>query len=1069
MLVIHLLSLMSSQFGRGYASPIPAKPSQLSGGKRQQNRILEKDSWTYQHQAQARFKLNSQSHIPLNMGSKRKRQAQDTAAAPAAKKQAKESTNDAKIVEAVAIEAEPEAPLPPTEPFVEHPKGPELKREVGYYNQLSSEDANERLIAANAVITGLLSGEGVSEATLVRHLERRLFRGLASGRKGARLGYSIALAEILGQLFGDRESKYPELTFEKVLDILRLKTKPEGDLSGQEEKDHALGLLFGLQSFVRARILFVEDGARWKTVFDSLLHLCHKKSWMREEVGWVIVEALAQMNQAQAEETIEKLIEAKLAVTPEGVGIWLTARRLFPDMKFPSKPWGSSGNPLEHLKTVGKALKDSSSGDDNQAKATGNWNPNLHFVWNIVVENYIAGAKAGIEDVGSEFEKFWKVAVDENLFSASASRERKFWGMLLFQKMLNDTPNYPELMTSICSPNLVRCLINHVSKEDRFLNRAAEKSMRTLQQTAEANPHTIPVILPKLISGSGFYNFDQVTKTKTIDKMLGWVQGKDAEEVVQMLLKPAMIVENCEDAKDAETRRQCFADYLLSMIRRVDMSDEKYDASWVKSTALPTLARLSYSKKHVKCKPELSQKSRDMFRSRLTSAFAHLISDSKGFVYPCELLQSVKTDAVEMEDEITEAKDKALATMEKLLKKSKKSSDKEKVSLEALALLYALVVFQLLNGEADAAMVLDELKICYDKLVKGKEGEEDVSMVLVEILLSLLSRPSLLLRKVAQHVFTAFSGEITAEGLALLTDVLSASESTKGQQELFDQNDDEEEEHDHADGSDDELDSDVEMVELNGAEEEPESSADEKDDDEEEEPEDDENATALDAALAAALGTHRLDQDVAAEESESDADMSDSEMLDLDAKLVEIFKQRKKAPNKKKEKKDARETVVNFKNRILDLLEIYVKKQPGRPEAFGLILPLLDCMKTTGTKQVGEKAHGVLAAFGKAYKSISAKTEDLVAFDIAERIELLKQLHEEAAKDVNGSHAFAKAVSSASLLVASSLWKADKKIVKKIAGVYKDSQIAWVMGEKKFAASLFHDWTNWCQSHSTSA
>jgi DNA polymerase phi len=82
-------------------------------------------------------------------------------------------------------------------------------------------------------------------------------------------------------------------------------------------------------------------------------------------------------------------------------------------MKFPPKPWGSSGNPLEHLKSLGKALKESSSPEgEGQAKQTGNWNPQLHFVWGMIVDQYVAGARAGDEDVADEFEKFWKVAVD---------------------------------------------------------------------------------------------------------------------------------------------------------------------------------------------------------------------------------------------------------------------------------------------------------------------------------------------------------------------------------------------------------------------------------------------------------------------------------------------------------------------------------------------------------------------------------------------------------------------------------------------------------------------------------
>lgn len=351
------------------------------------------------------------------MGNKRKRQAQDaSSAAPAAKKQAKEpKTKDKKQKGAAAKKAvaktDPE-PLPIL-PFTDAPKGAELKHEVRLYDQLSSEDEAERLAAADAVVSGLLMGAGASETTMQRHLERRLFRGLASGRKGARLGFSVVLTEILGQICGEKQSRYPGLEFDKVLEILRAKTKPEGDLSGQEEKDHALGLLFGLQCFVRAKILFSGDEKRWEVVFDTLLHLCGKKPWLREEVGWVVVEALGQMSQSQAEMTLQKLLEAGLAASPEGVGIWITARRLFPDMKFPVKAWGNSGNPLEHLKTLGKALKESSSPEvEGQAKPTGNWNPQLHFVWGLIMDQYVAGARAGDEGVAEEFEKFWKVAVD---------------------------------------------------------------------------------------------------------------------------------------------------------------------------------------------------------------------------------------------------------------------------------------------------------------------------------------------------------------------------------------------------------------------------------------------------------------------------------------------------------------------------------------------------------------------------------------------------------------------------------------------------------------------------------
>lgn len=365
------------------------------------------------------------------MGVKRKRTGQNTSAqAPPSKKQNKNNNNTkatAKPARKAKAPAKPKIQVPlDGSPFLNDPKGADLKREVELYEILSSEDAAERLNAATAIISGLFDGEGVEEATLQRHLERRLFRGLASGRKGARLGFSLVITEILGQLFDEKQlagEKYAGFTFEKILGFLVAKTKPEGDLSGQEEKDHHFGLLFGLQSFVRAKIVFGDD-ERWSVILAKLIELAKRKPWIKEECGWVIVEALAQMSEEQAKYTLDQLVDAGLALTPEGVGIWLTARKQFPDAKLPSKPWGKSGNPLDNLQSLAKALKESSTNDENNVQTqlvkSGSWNPQLHFVWNLVLSQYAAGAKG--KTGNSDFEHFWKVAVDGTFTPINCSR-----------------------------------------------------------------------------------------------------------------------------------------------------------------------------------------------------------------------------------------------------------------------------------------------------------------------------------------------------------------------------------------------------------------------------------------------------------------------------------------------------------------------------------------------------------------------------------------------------------------------------------------------------------------------
>lgn len=454
--------------------------------------------------------------------------------------------------------------------------------------------------------------------------------------------------------------------------------------------------------------------------------------------------------------------------------------------------------------------------------------------------------------------------------------------------------------------------------------------------------------------------------------------------------------------------------------------------------------------------------------------FAHLLSDLKAFSFSCDLARTIKPDAVPMDAEIVEAKDNALSIMERIVKKVRKAGDQQKAPLQALALLYSLVIFQLYDGEPEAISILDELKLCYDKLIRHKthdDSDVNASEVLVELLLSFIAKPSALLRKVAQHVFSAFMTDMTAEGLQMMTDVLESGENLKGQQELFDKEPEEGEEGLDED-DEDELDSDVEVVDMDGEDMElnghlekdgeEESEDDAESEDEEMADEENDEDRKLNEALANALGTHRPDQDKGTEsESESDADMTDSEMMALDSKLVEIFSMRKKEPNKKQEQKDAKETIVNFKSRVLDLLEIYVKKQADNPLAFGLLMPLLQLMRTTRTKQLGEKAYNIILAFAKAAKRV----EVAGAVDPSAQLKLIKAIHAEASKDP--SHMFARAASTASLLISSSLYKADKGTLKKIATVYRDSQIAWVDGEVKMQAVIFSDWVNWCQSHAS--
>lgn len=630
-----------------------------------------------------------------------------------------------------------------------------------------------------------------------------------------------------------------------------------------------------------------------------------------------------------------------------------------------------------------------------------------------------------------------------------------------------------KLITSIFSHNLVRCLINHVQEKDRFLNRAADKSLKVLTHAVEENPEALVVVLQGLIDGNGAYSFDRVTKTKTIEKLLSMVDDTNGEAVLDVLTSPVLVVPSSE-TNDAEKRRQMFGDYVLTAIRHVDLTEASQNSSWIKTAALPQLASLAYSN-NSEAKPPISEGTRTLIRNRLTSAFTHLLSNMDGYHYPCDLVISCTPDAVAMDGLITGAKDAAFTTLQKLMKKAKKGG-KDKATFQTLSLLYALVIFQLYNGDVEAVSILDELKLCYDNLIKHKSIEDSEVApfeILVELLLSFLSRPSALLRKVTQHVFTAFMGEMTEGGLKLMTDVLETSENMRGQQEMFDENPDDEDAMD-VDEEDDEMDSDVEVVDMNGeeghlnahlAEEEEES--DEEDSEEESEDDgdegDDEANKELNDALAKILGTSSLDQNEEDEDGDSDSDMTDSGMDALTPKLEEVLgRMQKKGPSKKQEQKDAKENMVNFKSRVLDLLDIYAKKQASDPLAAEILLPLLRLIRSTKAKHLSDKAFSIIQAFAKS-KSKASSSEAEVEINVKAQIALIKGFHEEVLKDQ--SKVFAKAASIASLSLASGIYRADKSQFEKIGKVYLQTMTKCDVEGVKIQASFVSDWVNWWQSH----
>ncbi len=290
--------------------------------------------------------------------------------------------------------------------------------------------------------------------------------------------------------------------------------------------------------------------------------------------------------------------------------------------------------------------------------------------------------------------------------------------------------------------------------------------------------------------------------------------------------------------------------------------------------------------------------------------------------------------------------------------------------------------------------------------------------------------------------------------------MLEAKESLSGQAEMFEQ-----ENEDASVSEEDE----VEMVDMedasSGSPEEDKNSSDDDSDSSSESTETESDATdtelaAFNAKLAQALGTRPGNEDLTAEDSgSSDEDMNSEQMEVLDDHVVEVFRERKKVNSKKTEKKDAKETIVNFKCRVLDLLEIYVKQQHANRLALSLLLPLLKCIRTTTSPQVSSKACNVMREYARVCKGDRVPSiEDTDAI-----FDLLESVHAEAMKE--GSNAYVSAYSQASLLLVKVLVAHNRDCFRRVLRIYGDTQEKYFFDANcKAKPAFFTDWQNWCTS-----
>ena len=106
-------------------------------------------------------------------------------------------------------------------------------RLVEIYEDLANVDEDVRLKAAQALLTEFVP-DGKCTGEQLNEIVRRLLRGLCSGRKAARLGFSVALTELLNELLGPRGKDVAGVqNVLELIETLKKQSQVSGNVSGQ--------------------------------------------------------------------------------------------------------------------------------------------------------------------------------------------------------------------------------------------------------------------------------------------------------------------------------------------------------------------------------------------------------------------------------------------------------------------------------------------------------------------------------------------------------------------------------------------------------------------------------------------------------------------------------------------------------------------------------------------------------------------------------------------------------------------------------------------------------------------
>ena len=769
--------------------------------------------------------------------------------------------------------------------------------------------------------------EEISDLDVLCHSDvayalNRLSKGLASSRQGARQGFATALCELL-------KTVIPFLPPFLAISLVRQFSELSGNMKGFEERDMIFGRVFGYTAIVRAgsmqgQLVAAND---FKIMIADLTLFAKKKPYVRECSFNLVHMLLKQLPTPELKQEIWRhMASTELGVLrtaneicelmPETLGLLCEMQNCGADIDMSTVcnlPNAMKVYSPRNYEKIAEIMRDS----------TEFVHPRIHSSWNILIGNLISS--------GSEldFKEFWTVVIDGALFSGSI--EKKHLGLKLFETFMPQVVENGYQMIVIMTPNLCKCLLNSIENADVGLHKLSKRIIELLREVAKED-RKFSLQVAACLSGmklgsasSGPIVQKHISSRQIVDEFLSnGVEESDKSnmlsEYVKLFCDPP-VKTSLDNDRAIDSYRHLCVDQICSLSKAAKLNG---DISTLDS-ALQVLFLIAY---YDICSDfrvlgvvfKLSGLISDETRKYVVTKFWAMLSEAVGNLKTCvandnalvKVMKFCRSLECDRDFELISGGGNADAKV--VLKKAydivRQSNEENHQQFLVLISLTSLQTMLASDDEKEELTnILEELIQCFghmEKLSSDSTLELNPVDVLTDVFISILAHQpnsaneyscigltTKLWRILVDAVFKQYCSKLSLTGLDAMLQVLDPWQNSTDENE------------------ESEIDEDSDGKDHGHGHHHEHSSSDGESEHDEEIDED------LQAKIQAAFANGESMVD-------SDEDLNDEQMITMgfDDKLAEIFRERHL---EKKQKTETVKNVVEFRFKVLDLIDVYVK------------------------------------------------------------------------------------------------------------------------------------------------